>query len=677
MSYCVRTKQKVLLGAILLFPVVSSVFSQQAVDTTYTLREVVVREGTRKEVIPSQKLSGKELEALNTFSVADAIRYFSGVQLKDYGGIGGLKTVNIRSLGTNQVGVFYNGIQLGNAQNGQVDLGKFSMDNIEEISLYNGQKSEIFQSARDFGSASSIYLTTRKPRFYGDKTTNIRAKLKAGSFDLINPTLLMEHQISENLNLSFNGEWLESSGKYKVHYKRVFPTTNIVAYDTTAIRQNGDIKASRLEAGLYGYLPEGSWTILAYSYHSDRGVPGAVVNNVWRRGERIRDANTFLQGHFHTEITPYWNTRLNLKYAADYTHFEYFEETLYPTNNQYKQKEFYASTAHLFSLIRHWDASVSYDFQWNTLDADFQRNDDYDNFTYPTRYSHWIATATSFRIGRWNTQASLQGLFVKETVKRYAKPRDQSVFSPAVFTSYQLLPDEDLTIRAFYKKSFRMATFNERYYVEMIAADVKPEFTHQYNVGIKYSKHFHFPVLKWVDIQVDAYYNEIRDKIIALPKSPMFRWTTLNLEKVEIRGLDVILATHFQLAEVQLHTKLQYTYQQAQDYSDASEEYYGHQIPYIPWHSGTAIVSAMYGPWALNYSFIYTGERYSQSSNNAYNHVQPWYTTDLSLVRSLKINQLGCKITFEVNNLFDQDYEVIFNYPMPKRNYMCSLTVDL
>ena len=43
---------------------------------------------------PVQILSGKELEKLNVYSVADALRYFSGVQIKDYGGIGGLKTVN-------------------------------------------------------------------------------------------------------------------------------------------------------------------------------------------------------------------------------------------------------------------------------------------------------------------------------------------------------------------------------------------------------------------------------------------------------------------------------------------------------------------------------------------------------------------------------------------------------
>lgn len=45
----------------------------------------------QKKMSPVQILSGKELEKLNVYSVADALRYFSGVQIKDYGGIGGLK----------------------------------------------------------------------------------------------------------------------------------------------------------------------------------------------------------------------------------------------------------------------------------------------------------------------------------------------------------------------------------------------------------------------------------------------------------------------------------------------------------------------------------------------------------------------------------------------------------
>lgn len=61
--------------------------------------EVTVLGRQNRTVVPAQILSGEKLQRLNSHSVSDALRYFSGVQIKDYGGIGGLKTVNIRSMG--------------------------------------------------------------------------------------------------------------------------------------------------------------------------------------------------------------------------------------------------------------------------------------------------------------------------------------------------------------------------------------------------------------------------------------------------------------------------------------------------------------------------------------------------------------------------------------------------
>lgn len=657
-------------------PLLTAQNEKDSIEST-PLTEVVATAKEQKEIISAQKLSGQELDALNSFSVADAIRYFSGVQLKDYGGVGGLKTINIRSMGTNQVGVFYNGIQLGNAQNGQVDLGKFSMDNIEEISLYNGQRSKIFQSARDFGSASSIYIQPRKPHFASNKNTNIKANLKFGSFDLINPSLLMEYKINNNISLSFNGEWINASGKYKVHYRRVLPKSKIVAYDTVAIRQNGDINAVRLEAALYGTLEKGTWNVNFYNYSSDRGVPGAVINNKWKRGERMQDINSFVQGNMKLAISDRWNTLLNIKYASDYTHFENFDYTLYPTNNKFRQKEFYIATANLFYLTDFWDVSFSYDFQYNTLDADFQRMDNYDIFAYPRRTSHWLSLATSLDLNRLKIQASLLGTLIHETVRKYNAPDDKHVMTPAVFASYRLLPNEDLRLNAFAKKIFRVATFNEMYYVEMISSNIKPEYATQYDLGLKYTKRPRYSIVKNIDAQIDVYYNLVEDKIICTPKSPLFKWTTYNLGLVKIKGLDVSVGNMFRIGNVFLQTKLQYTYQEARNYTDPGDTFYGHQIPYIPWHSGTVIASALYKDWTLNYSFIYTGERYSQSDNIVYNHVQPWYTHDVSLVKKFRIKDMNFKATLEVNNLFDQDYEVIFNYPMPKRNYRFSLVVEL
>ena len=217
--------------------------SDAELDSLYNhfrIDEVEVTARRREEpVVPVQKLEGARLEGLSTNSVADAVRYFAGVQLKDYGGVGGLKTVDVRSMGSNHLGVFYDGIEVGNAQNGTVDLNKFSMDNIEEIALYNGQKSEIFQSAKDFGSAGTLYIRSRRPKFSPEKSYNVHVTMKAGTFGLANPSILFEQRLTENIHLSANAEYTYAHGRYHFRYRKLYPN-EAVAWDTTAVRQNGD-----------------------------------------------------------------------------------------------------------------------------------------------------------------------------------------------------------------------------------------------------------------------------------------------------------------------------------------------------------------------------------------------------------------------------------------------------
>lgn len=387
------------------------VLAAEPQDTTaermLNLKEVVVTATVPQiDVIPAQKLSGEELKRLNSNSVADALRYFSGVQVKDYGGVGGIKTVNIRSMGTNHTGVVYDGVELGNAQNGQVDLGQFSLDNIDGISLYNGQKSEILQPAKDFGSAGSIYIRTRTPEFNGGETYHLRATLRAGSFDLLNPSALLELKLSDKVNASLSAEWINSSGKYKFRYRRVNPAGEL-AYDTTAVRQNGDINATRLEANLNGVVKSGQWHFKVYNYNSERGVPGAIVNNVWRRGERIYDTNSFAQVNY-TQTFGKFTTLNNLKYAFYRTHYVNNDDKQIKIDNLYKQKEVYFSSANEYVLFPWWHVSAAYDFQWNTLDADVY------GFAQPDRFSNMLSVATAFDLGRLKAQASVLATFIHD-----------------------------------------------------------------------------------------------------------------------------------------------------------------------------------------------------------------------------------------------------------------------
>ena len=643
-------------------------YASCSLDSIHELDELVVTAQSYKEVIPAQTLKGRELEALRSHSVADALRYFSGVQIKDYGGVGGIKTVNIRSMGTNHMGVYYNGIELGNAQNGQVDLGKFSMENIEYVSLYNGQKSEIFQSAKEFGSAGSIYLTTRFPKFKEGQNSNLKVGLKFGSFDLFNPSVLFERKLSETVSMSFNSEWISSSGKYKFRYRRVTPSGEL-AYDTTAVRQNGDIDAVRFEGGVHGYLPGGRWKAYVYHYNSERGVPGAIVNNVWRRGERLWDRNSFVQGMFEYDVTRNYSTKINVKYAFDYTRYVNNDDKLIHVDNIYKQKEVYLSWANKYKLLPNWDISAAYDFQWNGL-SEYMDVD---------RTTHWMSLATAFSLADcFKMQASALANIVNEEARDRDEAPAKFKITPGVFLSYKPFKRANLVIRAFYKQSYRMPTFNDLYYTDMGNAYLRPETAIQYNAGVLYDLERKDSWFRFFRVGVDVYYNDVKDKIVAYPKGQQFRWTMLNLGRVHIKGIDAQLGTTFRLPySIDFTTKFQYTYQSAIDVTNPADNYYGHQIPYIPWHSGSAILMLDWKEWHLNYSFIYTGERYNQQENIRYNYTQPWYTSDISLMRSFRIKKCELNATIEVNNLLSQDYDVILNYPMPKRNYRFCISVVL
>ena len=224
-------------------------------DSIKQLHEVTVAaKQPVRTIATSQTLSGADLQALSTTSVADALKYFSGVQIKDYGGLGGLKTINVRSLGAQHVGVYVDGIRLTNAQNGTVDLGKFSLSSMESVSLYNANKLDNCQSASEYASGATVYLQTKRPT-----SDSLSVQLRNASF----------FTWMAKLNAQFNwkgwqgfvdGEYCSSRGDYPFRYHSEYE-------DTVGHRANSDIRYVRAEAALF----RGGFSSHVYYYGSERG----------------------------------------------------------------------------------------------------------------------------------------------------------------------------------------------------------------------------------------------------------------------------------------------------------------------------------------------------------------------------------------------------------------------
>ena len=216
--------------------------------------------------------------------VAEVLQRFTGVQVKDYGGVGGLKTVNVRSLGSEHVGVFLDGIQIDNAQNMQVDLGRFSVDGLETVSLYSGQKSLRLQTAKEYATGAAVYLRTATPR-----VNALRLRLRGGSFATINPSVTWDRKLGSVM--------LRASAEY--------------CFDTTLVRENGDIRSLRLETRLFGNTRGGEWRLHLYTYGSERGFPGPVIRRAQGfpfSAERQADQDLFLQGSWNQEWNPRYPT---------------------------------------------------------------------------------------------------------------------------------------------------------------------------------------------------------------------------------------------------------------------------------------------------------------------------------------------------------------------------------
>ena len=140
-----------------------AVVAQESDSLQYLLPEVdaveVVLPVAVTSAVPLQQVSRDDIERLGFAGVADALKYMSGVNVRDYGGVGGLKTVSVRGMGAKHTAVCYDGVVVSDAQSGVVDLGRFPLGNLSAMTLVMGQGGDgALHSAREYSSSTLLSL---------------------------------------------------------------------------------------------------------------------------------------------------------------------------------------------------------------------------------------------------------------------------------------------------------------------------------------------------------------------------------------------------------------------------------------------------------------------------------------------------------------------------------------
>lgn len=311
----------VLCAAGLLFP------TPDALAQTDTLAAAAITgNGLRGVITPGQEAPAALLKG--AADLGEVVRMFSGLQLKDYGGIGGMKTVNIRSLGSEYTGVYIDGIAVENAQNRQVDLGRFAPESFSGAEYYVGEQAGILLAAKEFCTAGSLYFYSMPIR-----EDRIELRLRGGAFGMVSPSLAFQKCFRKGWCHRSEVQTTFAHGRYPFYWKQ---------YDTTMTRENADIQALRLQSR----LEKGKWKSTLYFYDSERGLPGAVIRRPKGQllsADRQTDRDFFLQSIWKDE-----NWCIRGKYSWRYTRYRtdpYRDPSAMPIDNRYLQHNAYLSAA--------------------------------------------------------------------------------------------------------------------------------------------------------------------------------------------------------------------------------------------------------------------------------------------------------------------------------------------
>lgn len=614
-------------------------------------------------VSTSKKADTHLMQATGTLQVSDVLKYFSGSTVKDYGGVGGLKTVSVRGLGASHTAVAYDGIIITDNQTGQIDLGKFSGSQAESVRMISGPDNDLLQPAALAAQAAIISINTGRPDLEDTKSKS-NAQLKYGSFRTLSAQVESAFKAGPNNTVSLQGEWLDTEGNYPF-------TQNNGASSSQMRRDNSDVQRLRVEGALFSDIGNSSTlTTRVYWFQSEQGLPANILYNENAARERLWNRNGFLQ----STLTAPVNDRLTLRFSAKYgiTYTRYLDPKVNTsggkTDNRYTEQEGYISGTALYRIADRITASIGIDGRLSELDGSGVSQ------AQPTRFTLNSTAAIKYASQRLTLTGRLNHVITNEKTVLREAAESYNHLSPTTGLNWLAWPTAGLHIRASFSNTFRLPTFNDLYFEQIGRRDLRPEQASVTSAGIVIENEIGNVSYS---IYADAYNSNVKDRIMAVPGKNTAVWMMKNIGRVTTHGLETGLELRSSEGNVHPAILVSYTYQRSMDKSDSNGTTWNHQLPYTPRHSASAVTWAETPYVNASINFLYSGEFYCNGYNGPEYRMPSYYELGCSLWRTFRIESFKLSLKAECINLTDSRYELVRNYPMPGRQFRISATIEL
>ncbi len=636
-------------------------------DTVIPLPEVKISSDEKMSLKPldinSQTFS-RELMLLNQpEDVGVLLQRFSGVTMRNYGGLGGLKTISVKGLGSCHTSFLIDGFTLNNTQTGQINLGQIQTDNLESISLNSGSGAVSLLPASSFVSGSSVSINTFENNF-SEESLKIRMASKIGSFGEVDSYVAGKFS-KKRIFISAFGKYREAKGDYAY----LLQNGN---FSYEGIRFNNDLKDwySGASFGIK-FKNSSKFRVLYKNNGVDQGLPGAVILYNTMANQRLNTKAHVLNTDYvhHFKLIDY---RVFGTYQTDQIQYTdpYFLNNTGGISSVYINNSYQVGVSvkkvvlNCSSLFGGAESRYS-DLSFSTL-----------NSAVPKRLHSFGLIGFNWFRTKWVSEFQLSVQQISEENDAGERAENRLKINP--FVSIEKLASSawKLKVKGWYRNSFRMPTFNELYYNGIGNVKLKPEEAHQFSFGFSMQ-----PLDQKLKITVvsNGFANRVENQILAIPTKNLFVWSMQNIGSVNTFGNE----TRMQISRTfglnwYSEAIINYTYQYSVDVTKSSSPTYLHQVAYVPRHTGNVDFTLKRKNAGLHFSSTLSSYRYSLTENIVANKINGFAICDASVFAKFSLaNKHSFRLSFAVKNIFNTSYAYVRYFVMPGRNYLITLNYAL
>jgi outer membrane cobalamin receptor len=634
----------------------------------YTLPEVLilssrVPQSGRFSPSPATVITREEINVQSATSLANVISEESGIFIKDYGATSALKTLSQQGMGTEHTLILLNGMRLSSFQNGLVDLGLLSVDQIEAVEVVRGGQSASYGAD---AVAGLVNVITRPAVRSGFNVSSSVGSFGYGRY-LLSGSLGNRER---GIRASYGEE--RTDDDFGFEFRTGPETFHLTRRNSDMLARYGTLQGSmdigQAEVGMF-----------VSTYSSERGVPGSVVSisssgtarqhdndqngQISFSSSVASDMTLHIDGQLHIMHERYWDPMLSIGGTSLDNYFRNVDARVEPRLDMNVSEKIH------FSIGGEIARTTG---EGNSLAVDVQR-----------RQAAAFAVA---EVGVMPDGQPISSVTFFPAIRADAVSAFNTTWSPQVgfvadFASFTFGPLKSVNpvLRSSVGRNFRVPTFNELYFSGgggIGNPALKPERSTSVELGGGVT----FEAAGRHELQASLFNHDMTDRIIWVPGGSS-TVTPKNLRRVRSHGSE--LSYRWDLPNGVFCFEANYTYSSSRKISEdfPGDPAFNAQLIYVPlekfslsWRTTIHLEGPLVKEVGGLVSYAFVGQRFYTEDNTG--SLPSHQLVNVSARSRFIVDRLGITAKVEINNLFDEDYQVILGYPMPGRSFRLTMGIE-